>query len=72
MYPNRMIGLITDFGTANRFTGIMKGVAYGIDPELKIIDICRKIYFVSLSSNIVIVAVNVHLLKKRKSIFRRF
>ncbi len=35
--------LLSDFGTGNRFTGIMKGVACSIDPELKIFDISHEI-----------------------------
>ena len=43
MISNNTLCLITDFGVNNRFAGIVKGVAYGIDPRLKIFDITHEI-----------------------------
>ncbi len=34
-----IISLTTDFGLANGFVGVMKGVIYGIAPDVKIVDI---------------------------------
>ncbi|MFZ5911521.1 MAG: SAM hydrolase/SAM-dependent halogenase family protein [Chloroflexota bacterium] len=37
------ISLTTDFGLANGFVGVMKGVIYGIAPDVKIVDISHLI-----------------------------
>lgn len=39
-YP--IITLLTDFGLADPFVGIMKGIIYGINPEVRIIDISHE------------------------------
>jgi S-adenosylmethionine hydrolase len=38
-----IIALVTDFGTADWFTGETKGVLYGISPNIRIIDITHQI-----------------------------
>ncbi len=43
MKPVNILCLLSDFGTNNRFTGIMKGVACTIDPQMKIYDITHDI-----------------------------
>jgi len=37
----RIITLLTDFGSADPFVGIMKGVILGINPRLHVIDLCH-------------------------------
>jgi S-adenosylmethionine hydrolase len=39
MTPSPIITLVTDFGTADPFVGIMKGVMYGINPAARIVDL---------------------------------
>lgn len=39
----RIITLTTDFGTADHFVGVMKGVILGIAPDVRIIDITHEI-----------------------------
>jgi S-adenosyl-L-methionine hydrolase (adenosine-forming) len=41
--PNPIITLTTDFGTADHFAGVMKGVIAGIAPKARIIDITHEI-----------------------------
>lgn len=43
MIPNGILCLLTDYGTRDRFTGIIKGVAFSVDPDLKIIDLTHDI-----------------------------
>ena len=38
-----MIALITDFGTTDHFTGVVKGVIKKINPGAEIIDICHDV-----------------------------
>jgi len=38
-----VIALLTDFGLSDNFVGVMKGVIYGINPEVRIIDLCHQI-----------------------------
>lgn len=38
-----VLSITTDFGLANGFVGVMKGVIYGIAPEVKIVDISHLI-----------------------------
>ena len=38
-----LITLLTDFGEQDGYTGAMKGVIYGIDPSLTVVDISHKI-----------------------------
>lgn len=38
-----VLSITTDFGNKNGFTGTMKGVIYGIAPEVKIVDITHEI-----------------------------
>jgi len=38
-----VIVLLTDFGLSDNFVGVMKGVIYGINPEVRIIDLCHQI-----------------------------
>ncbi len=38
-----IITLITDFDTTDHFVGTMKGVIYGINPDVEIVDICHKV-----------------------------
>jgi hypothetical protein len=37
----RIITLLTDFGTADPFVGIMKGVILGINPRVQLVDLCH-------------------------------
>lgn len=37
----RIITLLTDFGSADPFVGIMKGVILGINPRVEIVDLCH-------------------------------
>jgi len=43
MTKNKIITLITDFGTQDPFVGIMKGVIYNINPEVHIVDLTHHI-----------------------------
>lgn len=36
-----IITLLTDFGTADPFAGIMKGVILGINPQVEVVDLCH-------------------------------
>ncbi|HQL92790.1 MAG TPA: SAM-dependent chlorinase/fluorinase, partial [Anaerolineaceae bacterium] len=38
-----VLSITTDFGNLNGFTGTMKGVIYGISPDVKIVDITHEI-----------------------------
>ncbi|MFB0526278.1 MAG: S-adenosyl-l-methionine hydroxide adenosyltransferase family protein [bacterium] len=38
-----VIVLLTDFGLNDNFVGVMKGVIYRINPEVKIVDLCHEI-----------------------------
>jgi S-adenosylmethionine hydrolase len=38
-----VITLLTDFGLADPYVGVMKGVIFGLAPEVKIVDICHGI-----------------------------
>jgi S-adenosylmethionine hydrolase len=38
-----VITLLTDFGLADPYVGVMKGVIFGLSPEVKIVDICHGI-----------------------------
>jgi hypothetical protein len=38
-----LIALLTDFGTADEYVGVMKGVIAGIDPDTRVVDICHRI-----------------------------
>ncbi len=46
--PIPLITLITDFGTQDHYVGAMKGVMLGINPELKIVDICHEVQSYSI------------------------
>src|SRR4051794_37211634 len=41
--PSPVITLTTDFGTADHFVGVMKGVILGICPDAHIVDITHEI-----------------------------
>jgi S-adenosylmethionine hydrolase len=43
MIPSPIITLVTDFGTADPFVGIMKGVMYGINPGARIVDLSHSV-----------------------------
>ena len=43
MPRKQVITLITDFGDADHYVGVMKGVIAGINPEAEIIDICHQV-----------------------------
>ena len=43
MSKQRIITLITDFGEAGGYTGVMKGVILSINPDCRIIDITHQI-----------------------------
>ena len=43
MKPNGIITLLTDFGNKDGFPGIMKGVIYNINPQVRIVDITHQI-----------------------------
>lgn len=38
-----LITLITDFGLHDHYVGVMKGIMYGINPEVRIVDICHEV-----------------------------
>ena len=38
-----VLSITTDFGNTNGFVGVMKGVIYGIAPDVKIVDISQLI-----------------------------
>ena len=38
-----VLSITTDFGNINGFVGVMKGVIYGISPDVKIVDISQLI-----------------------------
>jgi S-adenosylmethionine hydrolase len=39
--PRGLITLLTDFGTADAFVGIMKGVILGINPDVRLVDLAH-------------------------------
>jgi hypothetical protein len=39
----QVVTLITDFGDADHFVGVMKGVIRGINPEVEIVDVCHQV-----------------------------
>ena len=41
--PSGLITLTTDFGLADDFVGVMKGVIYNINPSAKLVDISHQI-----------------------------
>lgn len=41
--PRRVITLTTDFGLADHFVGVMKGVILGINPEVELVDISHEV-----------------------------
>jgi hypothetical protein len=43
MKPNRLVTLLTDFGHQDWFAGVMKGVMFARQPDLRIIDISHEV-----------------------------
>ena len=43
MPRKQVVTLITDFGDADHYVGVIKGVIAGINPEVEIIDICHQV-----------------------------
>ena len=43
MRPNGIITLLTDFGTRDAYVGIMKGVALGICPAARFVDLTHDV-----------------------------
>ena len=43
MEPSSIITLTTDFGTADPYVGMMKGVILGINPQASIVDISHQV-----------------------------
>jgi hypothetical protein len=41
--PPKIITLLTDFGLADTYVGVMKGVIAGINAEARIIDLCHDV-----------------------------
>ncbi len=41
--PPRIIALLTDFNWSSWYVGVMKGVIFGINPSVKIVDLCHDI-----------------------------
>jgi S-adenosylmethionine hydrolase len=39
----QVVTLITDFGDADHFVGVIKGVIQGINPDVEIVDVCHQI-----------------------------
>jgi len=39
----QIVTLITDFGDADHFVGVMKGVIRGINPDVEIVDVCHQV-----------------------------
>jgi S-adenosylmethionine hydrolase len=39
----QIVTLITDFGDADHFVGVMKGVILGINPDVEIVDVCHHV-----------------------------
>jgi S-adenosylmethionine hydrolase len=39
----QVVTLITDFGDADHYVGVMKGVIKGINPEVEIVDVCHQV-----------------------------
>jgi len=39
----QVVTLITDFGLADHFVGVMKGVILGINPDVEIVDVCHEV-----------------------------
>lgn len=42
-HTSGVISLLTDFGTADAYVGIMKGVILGINPHARIVDLCHEV-----------------------------
>ena len=38
-----LIALLTDFGTRDEYVGVMKGVIAGVDPDIRVVDLCHSI-----------------------------
>lgn len=43
MARKQVVTLITDFGHADHFVGVMKGVIRGINPDVEIVDVCHQV-----------------------------
>lgn len=43
MPRKQVVTLITDFGHADHFVGVMKGVIRGINPDVEIVDVCHQV-----------------------------
>ena len=43
MPRKQVVTLITDFGDADHYVGVMKGVIAGINPDVEIIDVCHQV-----------------------------
>jgi S-adenosylmethionine hydrolase len=39
----QVVTLITDFGDADHFVGVMKGIILGINPDVEIVDVCHQV-----------------------------
>ncbi len=48
-YKGKPIGLLTDFGLADHFVGVMKGVIAGIAPGAPVVDISHEVQPYSLA-----------------------
>ena len=51
-----IISLTTDFGLADHYVGVMKGVIASIDPSLRVIDICHEIPACSVAEGAFVIA----------------
>ena len=51
-----IISLTTDFGLADHYVGVMKGVMASIDPSLQVIDICHEIPACSVAEGAFVIA----------------
>ncbi len=54
--PRRIITLTTDFGTADHFTGVLKGVILGIAPAAAIVDITHDVRAYEISEGAFVIA----------------
>lgn len=43
MPRKQVVTLITDFGDADHFVGVMKGIILGINPDVEIVDVCHQV-----------------------------